>query len=119
MPVDQLDDPACPKCHCQNNELVRTTVAFGMHTQRWRCGFCGHGFPVTLAKDQPMQAAKAAAFDHDPSAPVAYHSEAVRCTCPYCQARNPPVTRTMPKVNGVVTRYHDCACGRTFKSQEA
>lgn len=119
---DDEPDNRCPKCSCALSDVVGLTMAFGKAVQRRRCNFCSHIFRGTAAtvKDQPMQAAKAAAFDHDPSAPVAYHSEAVRCTCPFCQAKNPPVTRTLPEHDGIIVRYHKCtSCSRTFPSQEA
>jgi transposase-like protein len=118
---DIAGDAHCPKCHCAMSEVVGTSSVFGRFAQSRRCRFCGHTFRVTLAQEKPMQqAAKAAAFDHDPNTPVTYHSEPVRCECPYCQAKNPTVTKTVQREDGVTIRYHKCAaCTRTFKSAEA
>ncbi len=114
-------DNRCPRCKCSLSDVVGNAMSFGKAVQRLRCSFCSHTFRggAAVSKDQPMQLAKAAAFDHDPSAPVVYHGDAVRCVCPYCQARNPPVTKTVPK-DGGTTRYHKCtSCERTFRSEES
>lgn len=111
-------DRSCPKCACCRSTQTGVTNFFGTTVEKRRCDFCRHQFRVTQPKDPSMQTAKAAAYDHDASAAVAYHSEAVRCSCPYCQSRNPPVTKTMPAVDGLLVRYHKCGCGRTFHSEE-
>lgn len=122
MPDTAEIDRRCPECECVRTTLTRVTVFFGSNVEVRHCDFCHHRFRVTIVKpkDPAMQSAKAAAYEHDPDAPVAYHSEAVRCCCPFCQARNPPVQRTMKPDAGRVVRYHQCAaCQRSFRSEEA
>lgn len=118
MPDTEIDR-RCPKCACQRTTQLSLTMMFGATSENRVCDFCRHKFRVTRPKDKTMLAVKAAIFDHNPDGAVLYHSEAVRCACPYCHRSDPPIYCTKPAVDGVVVRHHKCTgCARTFKSEE-
>jgi hypothetical protein len=92
--------PDCPKCGCPmslidaGSHAARPWAAFG-------CDFCKHRQDIgrrPLANGQ--------------GGVVVYNT--LRCKCPKCAAKNPPVTST----SGAM-RWHKCAkCRHPFQSME-
>lgn len=118
--------PECPRCACPDTEVIGERVVFGQRRERCECDFCGHVFNggglagTDIAVDDGAETAELGVPSPEQEEPssVAYNPNPIRCVCPSCQARNPPIMSTQKK-DGQVVRHHRCACGKRFKSTEA
>lgn len=103
--LERCNDPPCPKCGCNQSELVSSSAGLrgGKHERR-ECGHCGKRFGVNI----PAPAGDALAAELGGG--VVYRP--VRC--PGCASDNQVVTSTQGRL-----RYHRCRdCGQRFKSVE-
>jgi hypothetical protein len=93
--------PECPRCGCPTT--LREAGSFGGRPWSiFECDFCGNAIEIGRS---PIRG------------PVVNNViyKTVRCVCPACGAKNPPVVNTNGKV-----RWHKCVkCAQTFKSVEA
>ncbi len=108
--VEEINGPACHKCGCKHSTLESTGTWFGNTVETRRCRYCQTSFKHNVVAVAPVAA-------NDITDDIPYVSDVVHCRCPFCQAKNPRVTKTVPK--GLATvRYHLCACEKSFSTVE-
>lgn len=95
--LSRASGPDCPKCGCNQVELVRAGELAGRPWAMYACGHCADTFRIGAPPPEGRT--------------VVYNP--VRC--PACNSKDCPVHTTRRR-----TRYHKCRdCGASFKSQEA
>lgn len=90
----------CPKCGCEEAELVRRSSWWGKPTERVACGHCGTEYTRTEAETTEPEGSPCIVF------PV--------IRCPRCRSKNTRITSTRDAL-----RWHSCdECQRPFRSLE-
>lgn len=121
MIIPQIVGPECPRCGCRNSFVVKVQSWFGARVILRRCRHCATRFnaPAEPVEEPSLDIPKGG-FLPESAKTVSYSSALVKCRCPKCQARNPPVKSTQTAGDSAKIRHHKCAkCGETFKSVEA
>jgi hypothetical protein len=107
-PTNPAQSPACPKCGCNQTELVRAGQRWGRPWATYACDHCAHEFSTGR---RPQ----------DSTNGHSYRVRYAKTKCPSCGSTN-TATRSSPALQSgkrFKMRYHDCGdCGCQFSSYE-
>jgi transcription elongation factor Elf1 len=117
MDLDRADGPACPRCGCQDSEVVREPYVreTSPHVKTWAekqirglayCRFCGAQFQFLPEDEDDDTTTMNYALADPMPAPPPPEPPKKPIACPECGSRQATVYSTKPKKR--YYRCHDC-----------
>ena len=118
--LDLCDGPACPKCGCQDAEVLQEPKDPGKNwfgSGRARCNACGRVFHFREVPEPqpPVEYQEPVVLHQEPvvDASTGPYQMVRKPLCPRCESERVRVTHTLPSLR----RYQCKECGERFKRE--
>jgi len=117
MMLRRVEGPECPRCGCQDAEVVGRSARWGQVHERRQCSHCGRTW-LTAVEEEPSavsgQPSVTPAAEPEPAEDADQVVVYPAICCPQCGSKRTKVSSTRRPI-----RFHKCLeCGWTFKSAE-